>query len=80
METKINEFRGHFATPSQEASRVWGGSWMALGRILGGFCGDLGGLIDVKPNKSEGIQANPHAYKIYYKTALPVPYTHRSFF
>ena len=50
---------------------------MDLGRILGGFCADLGGLIDAKPNKSEGIRANPHAYNIYYKTALPVPCTHR---
>ena len=43
METKLNEFRGHFATPSQEASRAgFGGARMDLGRNLGGFCADLG--------------------------------------
>ena len=43
MEAKINEFRGHFATPSQEASRAgFGEAPMDLGRILGGFCADLG--------------------------------------
>ena len=42
METKINEFRGHFATPSQEASRggfgegpgwIWEGFWEGFVRI-----------------------------------------------
>ena len=40
----MEEFRGHFATPSQKPSR--GGFWMDLGRILGGFWRDseaLGG-------------------------------------
>ena len=42
METKMEEFRGHFATPSQKPSR--GGFWMDLGRILRGFWRDLGAL------------------------------------
>ena len=35
IETKMKEFRGHFATPSQEPSR--GGFGEGFGWILGGF-------------------------------------------
>ena len=40
METKINEFRGHFATPSQEASRA------GFGGVLDGFGKDFGRVLD----------------------------------
>ena len=39
MKTKMEEFRGHFGTPSQEPSKggFGEGSERVLGRILGGF-------------------------------------------
>ena len=40
METKMEEFRGHFAIPSQEPSR--GGFGEGFGWILGGFCEGFG--------------------------------------
>ena len=39
MKTKINEFRGHFATPSQEASRA------GFGGVLDGFGKDFGRVL-----------------------------------
>ena len=39
METKISEFRGHFATPSQEASRA------GFGGVLDGFGKDFGRVL-----------------------------------
>ena len=40
METEINEFRGHFATPSQEPSK--GGFWEGSGWIWGAFSAGFG--------------------------------------
>ena len=66
------------------AHGVWARFW-TLGQDLGtwiwAYRPDSGlgqglGICD----KSEGIRANPHACNIYYKTALPVPCTHRFFF
>ena len=46
METKMEEFRGHFVTPSQEPSRdgfgegsgwIWGAFWEGFGGILDDF-------------------------------------------
>ena len=42
METKMIEFRGHFATPSQEPSR--GGFGEGSGWIWGGFWEGFGGI------------------------------------
>jgi len=43
METQISEFRGHFATPSQEASRAgFGGVLDGFGKDFGRVCADLG--------------------------------------
>ena len=57
----MDEFRGHFATPSQKRSR--GGFWMDLGRIFGGFWKDLGVLGAPNGNEnryiSKKIQALP---------------------
>ena len=48
METKMKEFRGHFATPLPGAlqGRVRGGFWMDLGTILEGFLKDFGQFWD----------------------------------